>query len=102
MEAQVYKVEDPRNLLSWEKVAKAEIKRWLTDESYENEITKSTMTSEMIGPFTKFLYHFAFKCEADWGVMVDFNERRQRVFLPNHYYKWMHKLRDEVISELEA
>lgn len=103
METQVhkYKVEEPRRLSSWKEIAKAEIKRWYTDEAYEKEVTESTMKNEMMGPFTKFLYHFAFLCECDWGVMVDFDKRKQRVFLPDHYYKWMHKLRDEVVSELE-
>lgn len=104
METQVhkYKVEEPRKLSSWKEIAKAEIKRWLTDEAYEKEVTESTMTNEMMGPFTKFLYHFAWLCECGWGVMVDFNERSQRIYLADHYYKWMHKLRDEVLSELEA
>ena len=102
MEREKYKVEGPRKLSSWKEIAKAEIKRWLTDEAYEKEVTESTMKNEMMGPFTKFLYHFAWLCECGWGVMVDFNERSQRIYLPDHYYKWMHKLRDEVEAELEA
>lgn len=93
-----YKVEEPRKLKSWEQIAKQEITRWLDDEDYQNEVCSSTMTGEMMGPFTKFLYHFAFLCECGWGVMVDFDERKQRVFLPDHYYKWMHRLRDEIQS----
>ena len=96
-----YKVEEPRKLSSWKEIAKAEIKRWLTDEAYEKEVTESTMKNEMMGPFTKFLYHFASLCECGWGVMIDFSDYKQRVFLPDHYYKWMHKLRDEIIYELE-
>jgi hypothetical protein len=73
METQVhkYKVEEPRKLSSWKEIAQAEIKRWLTDEAYEKEVTESTMKNEMMRPFTKFLYHFAYLCECGWGVMVD-------------------------------
>jgi len=101
-EVHKYKVGEPRKLSSWKEIAKAEIKRWLTDKSYEKEVTKNTMKNEYMGPFTKFLYHFAYLCECGWGVMIDFSERGQKVFLPDHYYRWMHKLRDEVITELEV
>lgn len=103
METQVhkYKVENPGKLKSWEQIARKEIHKWLTDEAYEKEVTESTMKNEWMGPFTKFLYHFAYLCECGWGVMVDFDERKQRVYLPDHYYKWMHKLRDEILSEME-
>lgn len=103
METQVhkYKVENSGRLKSWEQIARKEIHKWLTDEAYEKEVTESTMKNESMGPFTKFLYHFAYLCECGWGVMVDFDERKQRVYLPDHYYKWMHKLRDEILSELE-
>lgn len=101
MERDKYKVENPRRLKSWEDIAKAEITRWLTDDAYRDEVTKTTMKNEMMGEFTKFLYHFAYLCEAGWGVMIDFNERSQRVFLPDHYYKWMHRLRDEIEAEAE-
>lgn len=97
-----YKVDEPRKLKSWEAIARHEIKRWLTDETYEKEVTNSTMKNEYMGPFTKFLYHFAYLCECGWGVMIDFSERSQRVYLPDHYYKWMHKLKDEITSELEV
>lgn len=96
-----YKVDKPYRLASWDKIARREIYRWLTDEAYEKEVITTTMTTESIGPFTKFLYHFATLCECGWGVMIDFNERRQRVFLTDRYYKWMHKLRDEIESVLE-
>lgn len=102
MEIEKYTVENPGKLSNWKEIAKAEIKRWLTDEAYEKEVTENTMQNESMGPFTKFLYHFAGLCQCGWGVMIDFNERSQRVFLPDHYYKWMHKLRDELLSELEA
>lgn len=102
MEKEKYKVEEPRKLSSWKEIAKTEITRWLTDEAYEKEVTESTMKNEFMGPFTKFLYHFASLCECGCGVMIDFNEYKQRVFLPDHYYKWMHKLRDEIIAELET
>lgn len=94
-----YKVSEPGKLKSWEAIAKQEIQKWLDDEDYRDEIMQNTMKEEYMGPFTKFLYHFAFLCECGWGVMIDFNERTQRVFLPDHYYKWMHKLRDELNTE---
>lgn len=96
-----YTVAEPRKLKSWETIARREIVKWLTDEAYEKEVTKSTMINESMGPFTKFLYHFASLCECGWGVMIDFDERKQRVFLPDHYYKWMHRLRDEANDALE-
>lgn len=95
----IFKVDSPWNLKSWEAIAKREIQKWLDDDSYKDEVCKTTMTGESMGPFTKFLYHFAYQCEAGWGVMVDFDERKQRVFLPDHYYKWMHKLRNELKTE---
>lgn len=96
-----YKVAEWRKLKSWEPFARAEIYKWLTDEAYQDEINKTTMTQESMGPFTKFLYHFSSLCECGWGVLIDFNERSQRVFLPDHYYKWMHKLKDECEQALE-
>jgi hypothetical protein len=94
--------DNPRALGYWKVKAYKEIYRWLTDESYEKEICDTTMKNESMGPFTKFLYHFASECEGvGWGVMVDFNERSQRVFLTDRYYKWMHKLRDEIEADLE-
>ncbi len=96
-----YKVLEPQKLSSWKKIAQKEIYRWLTDEAYEKEVTDTTMKNESMGPFTKFLYHFAYLCECGWGVMVDFDERKQRVYLPDRYYKWMHKLRDDINVELE-
>ncbi|HYD19998.1 MAG TPA: hypothetical protein VEB40_00885 [Flavipsychrobacter sp.] len=97
-----YKVENPGKLSSWEKIAKIEIQKWLNDPAYQQEVCDTTMGGEMMGPFTKFLYHFACMCECGWGVMVDFNERSQKVFLTDHYYKWMHKLRDQILSAHEA
>ena len=91
-----YSVSDPWKLKSWRSIAENEIRHYLENENYRDHIDKTTMVNEYMGPFTKFLYHFASKCECGWGVMVDFNEKSQRVFLPNHYYKWMHKLRDEI------
>lgn len=102
MENIKYKVSDSGKLKSWEQIAKKEIYKWLTDDNYQNQINKTTMTKECMGPFTKFLYHFASLCECGWGVMIDFNEYKQRVFLPDHYYKWMHKLRDKIVLELET
>lgn len=87
-----YKVTDrPRALKSWESFARMEIQKWLDDESYREEIMRTTLSKDV-------LYHFAFLCETGWGVMVDFNEYRQRIVLCDHYYKWMHKLRDELIE----
>ena len=92
-------VGNPNILSSWKGIAIKEIYKWLTKEAYREEINKTTMVNEYLGPFTKFLYHFAFMCECGWGVMVDFNERSQKVFLTDRYYKWMHKLRDEIIEK---
>lgn len=96
-----YKVDDPDKLKSWEQIARKELSKWLNDDEYQREVLSTTMTKEAMGPFTKFLYHFAFLCQCGWGVMVDFNERTQRVFLTDHYYKWMHKLRDEILEHEE-
>jgi hypothetical protein len=93
-----YQVEQPRKLSSWTAIAKWEITKWLCDAEFKERITREVMSMEDMGPFTKFLYYFAFECQTGWGVMVDFNEYRQRVFLTDHYYKWMHQLRDEVIA----
>lgn len=95
-----YKVAEPNKLSSWNRVARKELYRWLTDEGYVDHVMSTTMTKEMVGPFTRFLYHFAYLCECGWGVMVDFSESRQRVFLTYHYYRWMHNLRDEMLEEL--
>lgn len=96
-----YTVPNPNKLSSWELIARKEIVRFLTDEDYQEEIFLTTMVNCDIGPFTKFLYYFAWKCECGWGVMIDFNEYKQRVFLPDRYYKWMHKLKEEIESGLE-
>lgn len=101
MEEIKFKVDEPGKLKSWEHIARREITRWLNDNEYREKVTRETMKNEMMGPFTKFLYHFAFQCQCGWGVMIDFNERSQRVFLPDHYYKWMHKLKDEINIETE-
>ncbi len=93
-----YQVEEPRKLKSWEQIAKKEILKWLDSQEYRDEIQRTVMPNEDLGPFTKFLYHFAFLCKCGWGVMIDFDEYKQRVFLPDHYYKWMHKLRDELME----
>lgn len=101
LEYKKYNVENPGKLKSWEAIARKQIYRWLTNDAYQAEVCATTMKNEFMGPFTKFLYHFAYLCECGWGVMVDFDERKQRVFLPDHYYKWMHKLRDEIEADLE-
>ena len=100
MEKEKYKVKEPLKLKSWENYARIEIQKWLANDSYSEEITNTIMKNENIGPFTKFLYYFGFRCESPWGVMIDFDERKQRIFLTNHYYKWMHKLRDEIQETL--
>jgi len=96
-----YKVDQPRRLSSWKEIAKAEITRWLTNEEYADKVTAETLSKDdnPPGPFTKFLYHFAFLCETGWGVMIDFNEHRQRIYLTDHYYNWMHQLRDEIQAQ---
>lgn len=98
-----YKVSNPGKLSSWKKIAQKEIYKYLTDESYQEYVYNTTLSKDENppGPFTRFLYHFAYLCECGWGVMVDFNEHRQRVHLTNKYYKWMHELRDEMLPELE-
>jgi hypothetical protein len=60
------------------------------------------MHIENMGPFTKFLYYFAGRCECGWGVMIDFNEQKQLVYLTDHYYKWMHSIRDDIERYLET
>jgi hypothetical protein len=87
-----------RTLAYWERQAKKQIFKWLNDDDFRESITKNTLSKDENppGPFTKFLYYFAARTQAGWGVMVDFNERNQKVFLTDHYYKWMHKLRDEL------
>jgi len=104
MERDKYKVEEPRKLSSWKEIAKAEITKWLTDDDYQNHVTITTLSKaeNPPGPFTKFLYHFAWMCECGWGVMVDFSDRSQQIYLTDHYYKWMHKLRDEILAESEV
>jgi hypothetical protein len=98
MSAEEFKVENPRKLSSWEEIAKREISRWLNDDQFKSKITRDVMQGEDMGPFTKFLYWFGLSCKAGWGVMVDFDDRKQRLYLPDHYYKWMHKLRDELLE----
>ncbi len=100
-EVHKYKVDNPHKLKSWENIARQDIHKWLTDEGYQEHVTETTMKGEMMGPFTKFLYHFAYLCECGWGVMIDFDERKQRTYLPDHYYKWMHKLKAEVMAEMQ-
>lgn len=97
-----FKVEaEHRKLSAWKEHARREIKRYIETEDVR-EIIGDTMKNESLGPFTKFLYWFALSCETGWGVMIDFNEYRQQVFLCDRYYKWMHKLRDEIFEEMEA
>lgn len=98
-----YQVGEPQRLSSWKKHAYREIKRWIEDDEYRDKVTAETLSKDdnPPGPFTKFLYHFGFMCECGWGVMIDFNERSQRIFLTDHYYKWMHKLRDEIYLQKE-
>jgi hypothetical protein len=88
-----------RVLKSWEEHAKREIKRYLETDNV-TDIIGDCMKNEWLGPFTKFLYWFALNCETGWGVMVDFNEYRQQIFLCDRYYKWMHKVRDEMLESM--
>jgi len=96
-----YTAIEPGKLSSWKEIARWEITKWLLLDGYDEEINNTTMMNDYMGPFTKFLYHFASLCQCGWGVMIDFNEYHQRVFLPNHYYKWMHKLRDDILIEMK-
>ena len=36
-----YKADDPGKLKSWEKIAKNEIYKWLTNEAYEKQVTET-------------------------------------------------------------
>jgi len=90
-----------RVLKVWEENARREINRYLNTEEV-TDIIGDCMKNEWLGPFTKFLYWFALNCETGWGVMVDFNEYSQRIYLCDHYYKWMHKIRDQILIELES
>jgi hypothetical protein len=85
-----------RVLKSWEEHAKREINRYLETDNVK-DIIGDCMKDEALGPFTKFLYWFALNCATGWGVMVDFSDRAQRIYLCDNYYKWMHKLRDELM-----
>lgn len=96
--------ERPRALKSWENHARREIKKWIDNKDGVQEWVMKKVLSKAEnppGPFTRFLYHFAFNCQnAGWGVMVDFNEYSQQTHLCDKYYKWMHKLRDEIVDSL--
>lgn len=87
---------DRNTLKYWDKKARQEIYKFLTNEKFRDEIINTVMVGEDMGPFTKFLYHFGIECKCKWGVMIDFNEYKQRIFLVDKYYKWMHKLKDEI------
>lgn len=88
--------DNPQTLGYWRPKAIEAITRFYEDDEFNQKVVRETLPGESLGPFTKFLYWFASECSCGWGVMIDFDERRQRVFLPNHYYQWMHKLRDEL------
>ncbi len=92
-----------RKLSSWTAIAKQQIERWLDDEEFSDYISHEVLKNaeNPPGPFTRFLYWFGFSCEAGWGTMVDFNEYSQRTHLVDKYYKWMHKLRDEILESRE-
>jgi hypothetical protein len=93
-----FHADHPRKLSSWEQAAKRQILRYQNDDDFRHYISTEVMKLDENppGPFTRFLYWFALSCQAGWGVMVDFNEYRQRIHLVDKYYKWMHKLRDEL------
>ena len=88
-----------RILKSWEEHARREITRYLLTDDVK-EIIGDCMKDEWLGPYTKFLYWFALNCETGWGVMVDFNDRKQSIYLCDKYYKWMHILRDDIQSKI--
>ena len=93
--------EKPRALKSWESIARMQILRYLNDDEFSDYIGREVMKNDENppGPFTRFLYWFGLSCQTGWGVMIDFSERNQRIFLCDNYYKWMHKLRDEILEE---
>lgn len=92
-----------RKLSSWTDIAKKQIERWLDDEDFYNYCSTEVLKNAEYppGPFTRFLYWFGLSCQAGWGTMVDFNEYSQKTHLVDKYYKWMHKLRDEILQSRE-
>lgn len=93
-----FHAEEPRKLSSWRTIAWKQIKRFYEDDDFNQYISTQVMRNadNPPGPFTRFLYWFALSCQAGWGVMVDFSDRSQQIYLCDKYYKWMHKLRDEI------
>lgn len=90
-------------LSNWKEIAMQQIKRFYEDEDFYLYISKEVFKNDENppGPFTRFLYWFGFSCKGcGWGVMVDFNEYRQRTVLCDRYYKWMHQVRDEMNLEV--
>ena len=96
--------ESPRKLSSWKKHAWQQIERWLDDKEFHDYCANQVLSKceNPPGPFTRFLYWFAGVCQTGWGVMIDFNEYQQKTFLCDNYYKWMHKLRDEILELRET
>lgn len=93
---------ESRKLSSWRAIAQSQIQRFYNDDDFYHYVSTQVMRNaeNPPGPFTRFLYWFALSCQAGWGVMVDFSERSQQIYLCDKYYKWMHKLRDE-LNEVE-
>lgn len=96
--------EFPRKLSSWRKHAWKQIERYLDDDEFRDYFANVffSKAEDKPGPFTCFLYWFGQCCQTGWGVMIDFNEYQQKIFLCDHYYKWMHKVRDEILAQREV
>lgn len=95
-----YTVSHPYKLKSWERIISREIVKLYQSPEYEKEICSTTLPGESLGPFTKFLYHLGYICDAPFGVLIDFNERTQKIYLTNGFYKYVHKLRDKILEQL--
>lgn len=76
-----------RNSLKyWESKARHEIVEYLRKEGQQS--------------FVDFMYSFASECDCQFGVMLEFNSRRQRMFLVKRYNTWMLNLKAEIEYQL--
>lgn len=75
-------MENRNTLKYWETVAKWAIVEFLKQKQKQ--------------PFTAFLYEFAHSCSVSLGVMVDINDHNDKIYLTNHYYKFMHQLKEDI------
>lgn len=88
-----------RVLKNWEQHAKRQIIRFYKDEEFNHYISNEVLSKDEnpLGPFTRFLYWFGNSCQAGWDTMIGCREDGSGIiYLKDHYYKWMHKLRDEL------